>query len=103
MYCAHVCKECGREKRFKTFGFNWIVTHGLGMNGGKVNSSGVRCDLDCCASELVYSQAVVITVMSLRLVLVVHFGQLSNLMLVLTFVFYIFIVVFFNDSLFLPT
>jgi hypothetical protein len=28
------------------------VTHGLGMNGGKVNWSGVRCDLDCCASEL---------------------------------------------------
>ena len=39
------------------------------------------------------SQAVVITAMSLRLVLVGHFGQLNNLMLVLTFAFYIFIVV----------
>ena len=52
MCCARVCNECGREKCFKTFGFNWIVTRGLGMDGGKVNLSGVRCDLDCCASEL---------------------------------------------------
>jgi len=47
MYCACVCNECGREKRFKTFGFNSIVTRGLGMNGGIVNY-----ELDWCASEL---------------------------------------------------
>jgi hypothetical protein len=46
----------------------------------------------------VYSQAIVIMVMSLRLVLVGHFDQLSNLMLVLTFAFYISLLVFFSLS-----
>ena len=41
-----------------------------------------------------YSQAVVITAMSLRLALVGHFGQVSNLMLVLTFAYFISVVVF---------
>ena len=98
MYGEHICNECGREKRFKRFGSNWIVTRALGMNGGKVNRSGVRCDLDCCASELGLLAGCCYHGNEPAVVLVGHFDQLSDLMLVLTYAFYIFIVVFFSLS-----